>query len=695
MRPLFFSVLLSSSLFLRAEGVPQKSPDESLAAMRPRPGFAVELVAAEPMVESPTAFEWDARGRLWVVEMRDDAGRIKVLTDSDGDGRFDKAEIFADALPFPTGVAPWSDGVIVAASPDILFLRDTDGDGKSDERKVWFAGLKSVPPDSRVRGFEWGLDGWLYGANGAMGSPASVGDFRFQPETLAFEIESGPSLSARRRDDWGQWFGTDGSSWVWHYYLEDRYLRRNPKLAALSARHDVPVNDERNRVFPLPPQPGRIDVSAKACGPIPYRDVLFGSEFSLSVFVCEPEHRVVHREVLVQDGATFFSRRALDEEKSEFLASSDPMFRPVFAKTGPDGALYVADQTRIWRVFPTGARLGAVANLAALDNAKLVVAMESQSGWQRDTVQRLLLERKAQDATPSLRRLLRYSKNPKARLQALATLGALDAATADDIRAVLRDQHPAVVVWALRLCETSAEQGEFFDALSDVQAIPDIQIKRQLAFSLGAFRDARARAQIEKLAVAANTMPELRIALQSSLSADDPLFEKLNTPGAIVAPAPTVPKPTAPSRAAVIAGYSGVALLNGDAVRGGAIFRKHCADCHRHKNEGKEVGPDLSTVTDKPLDWLLSAIFDPRAEVADRYRLTKIRTRDGSELSGIIVAQTPEGLTLRRPGDVDKKMLRSDIRSLTADGASAMPEGLETKLKPQDVADIVRWLMIK
>ena len=97
----------------------------------------------------------------------------------------------------------------------------------------------------------------------------------------------------------------------------------------------------------------------------------------------------------MQDGATFFSRRALDEENAEFLASSDPEFRPVFAKTSPDGALAIADQKRIWRVFPTGSKLRTTPDLASLENSRLVAAIESQSGWQRDTAQRLLIEREA------------------------------------------------------------------------------------------------------------------------------------------------------------------------------------------------------------------------------------------------------------------------------------------------------------
>ena len=725
---------------------PQKTPAESLAAMRPRPGFTVELVAAEPLIESPVAFEWDALGRLWVVEMRDyplgmdgkgePGGRIKILTDNDGDGRFDKATLFAEGLSYPTGLHPWRDGVIVAAVPDIAFYRATDGDDESDERTVLFTGFKPGNQQHRMNGFEWGLDGWLYGANGDSGGKVngisiSGRDFRFLPDGSAFEADSGQSQYGRRRDDWGHWFGNNNPTWLWHYFLDERYITRNPKLAVKTTKNVLANYPEPTRVFPAYAldaapvrlnQPQSLGHVTSACSPAPYRDALFGPEFATSVFICEPVHNVVHREVLTQDGVTFLSRRAHDEQTSEFLASSDPWFRPVYAKTGPDGALYIADmhrfvlehpewiapetqsrldlragadKGRIWRIFPTSAKLAPTPNLAALDTQKLALAIESENGWQRDTAQRLLIENKAQDAAPLLRQMLRRSKNPKARLQALATLGTLNAATADDLRAGLRDKHSAVVRWALRLCETSAAKAELLDAMIETQTFPDMPVRRQLAFSLGAFDDPRARTHLEKLAALVADQPELKVAVQSSLAPGDPLFAKLNTPGAVITPPPLLPKPTTPDRAKVVAGYAGVAQLKGDAVRGRELFKTQCALCHRLKGDGIEVGPDLAMTADKPLDWMLVAMFDPSAAVEPRFALTLVKARDGTETSGVISGETGNNITLRLPGGSEKAILRSDIRSQTTTGPSLMPEGLEAALRPQDVADLLAWIRAK
>jgi hypothetical protein len=229
---------------------PPKTPEQSLKSIQPRPGFTVELVASEPLIQDPIAFEWDAQGRLWVVEMRDyplgldgkgqPGGVIKVLTDEDHDGHFDHATIFADKLPFPTGVFPWRGGALVAATPDILFLADKDGDGRADKREVIFTGFKEGNQQHRMNGFAWGLDGWIYGANGDSGGSISAGsnrpassvqavsisgrDFRFRPDSGEFEAESGNAQFGRARDDWGNWFGNNNSTWLWHYTLEERYL---------------------------------------------------------------------------------------------------------------------------------------------------------------------------------------------------------------------------------------------------------------------------------------------------------------------------------------------------------------------------------------------------------------------------------------------------------------------------------------
>jgi hypothetical protein len=163
---------------------PPKSPAESLAAIRVRPGFKVELVANEPLVIDPVAFDWGPDGKLWVVEMRDyplgmdghgkPGGVIKYLEDTDGDGRYDKATVFLEGVNFPNGIMVWRKGVLISAAPEIFYAEDTDGDGKADVRKPILVGFNQGNQQHRVNGFEYGLDHWVYAANGGSGGSIRI-----------------------------------------------------------------------------------------------------------------------------------------------------------------------------------------------------------------------------------------------------------------------------------------------------------------------------------------------------------------------------------------------------------------------------------------------------------------------------------------------------------------------------------------
>ncbi len=719
-----------------------KSPGDSLKAMRPRPGFMVELVASEPLIKSPSVFDWDAQGRLWVVEMPDyplgmdgkgkPGGMVKILTDTDGDGRYDEAKIFLEDLSFPTGIMPWRKGVLIASSPSIIFAADTDGDGRADERRVIFTGFKEGNQQHRVNGFEWGLDGWIYGANGDSGGringvSISGRDFRFRPDSGEFEPESGATQYRRTRDDWGNWFGNFNSAWLWHYTMADSCLRRNPRLAVKTTKKLLANYPDSTRVFAVSDLQIRFNTPRSAghltsgCGSALNRDELFGHSFATSVFICEPVHNVVHREVLAPDGATFTSKRADDEQDREFLASTDPWFRPVLARTGPDGALYIADfyrfvlehpewiapetlsrldlragedKGRIYRVFPVGAKLRAVPNLAKLDSAALVAAIDSPNGWQRDTVQRLLYERNAKDASPALRQVAMNAQNPKVRVQALAALDTLQNLDPGIIRDALRDRDAHVRVQALRVSESlAAAPDEVLPAMLACVKDADFIVRHQLALSLGAFRNERATAALAELAEGEGTEPQMRLAIMSSLQPDSALFVKLNKTSQPVATAAVVlPMPSTPDRAKVIASFATVTALKGAAEHGHELFKQACMVCHRLKNEGMEVGPDLGMVADKPVDWLLTAIFDPNAAIEDRFKTQTLRLKSGAEIAGIISAETANNVVLRLPGGVDLPVLRDDIASQAATGRSLMPEGMETVMKPQDVADLIAYL---
>src|SRR5262249_31787916 len=137
-------------------------------------GFRIELVAHEPDVQDPVALAWDARGRMWVVEMPDyptgsTGGRVRWLEDADHDGHYEKSVVFAAGLPFPTSVLPYKAGVLVSAAPDILYLEDSDGDGRADIRRAVLTGFHEGNTQLRVNNLLYGIDHRLYAANGRSG----------------------------------------------------------------------------------------------------------------------------------------------------------------------------------------------------------------------------------------------------------------------------------------------------------------------------------------------------------------------------------------------------------------------------------------------------------------------------------------------------------------------------------------------
>ena len=516
--------------------------------MRLRSGMEVELVAAEPLVMDPVGFDWGPDGRLWVVEMRDypngltwnqpddpmnePGGRIKVLTDTNGDGRYDEAQVFLDGLGYPSAVKVWGKGVLVTVAPQILYAEDTDGDGVADKREVWFEGFARSNQQHRVNGLAWGLDNWLHVANGDGGGVIRSGqtrdevdirgnDLRIDPFTGRIELLSGRTQCGRHRDDWGNWFGCNNSNPLWHYPLRFDELLRNPLVSAPRAFVDVPVEPGAAPVYPASEtlerfnQPDRANRWTSACGPTIYRDEWLGREFAGNAFICEPVHNLVGRQVLSPNGSTFTSDRSDDERSSEFMASTDPWSRPVSVRTGPDGALWVADmyrlviehpewiptgwqrkldiragsdRGRIYRVFPKGKRPAPLPRLDALDAGELVAQLESLNGVVRDLAHQMLLWSKADAAEEALRDMLKNGGRATARLHALSVLSGLGKLTDADVVRALHDEHPAVARLALRLAGDRVPSETLVDAAKP--RLQDAWLTQELAGVLGNHADA-------------------------------------------------------------------------------------------------------------------------------------------------------------------------------------------------------------
>ena len=540
-------------------GAKPLSPQQSGALIRTKRDFAVELVAAEPLVTDPVAIDFGPDGRLWVAEMHDypsglagdyaPGGRVRLLTDSDGDGRYDASSVFLDGIPFPTGVTAWRRGVLVCAAPDIIYAEDTDGDGAADIRRVLYSGFGTHNYQARVNSLVYGLDNWVYGSCGLFGGeikssaseqPYALGDrdFRIRPDTGEVEAATGRTQQGRVRDDWGDWFGCDNSNLARHYPLADHYLRRNPFAVPPAASVNMPSYAEPNRLHPASQSLQRFKLSGPsnhvtaACGLGIYRDELLGPEYSNNLFTCEPVNLVVHRLLLEPDGVTFKGKLAADETELEFLASTDNWFRPVQARTGPDGALYVVDMYRyviehprwippetlatldvraghslgrIYRVYPKARPPRPIARLDRLGAAGLVAALDTPNGPQRDMAQQMLVWNKDEHgnaARQPLMKLARAADRPQTRLQAFATLDALGMLDDKTLLAGLADAHSGVRCQAIRMAEPRLDASpEVLAAVLKLTNDADPQVELQLACSLGEARALQATQALARLLV--------------------------------------------------------------------------------------------------------------------------------------------------------------------------------------------------
>ncbi len=561
------------------------SVEQSLQKIHVPRGFRVELVAAEPDVVDPVAFDWDEAGRLWVIEMSDyplgmdghgkAGGRVRVLEDHDGDGRYETSGVFAEDLRFPNGILTWRDGVLVTAAPEVLYLRDTDGDGVADQREVLLSGFNEGNQQLRMNHLRWGLDNWVYCANGGhhanhglstrveshrLGTNYDLGsrDFRFRPDSGELELESGPSQYGRNRDAWGHWFGTQNANPLWHYVLSDRYLGRNPHVPTTTPLkhlvgpgspevHPASAPEKRFHNFA---QSGRF---TSACSGMIYNDdLLFGRDALAHALTCEPFHNLVQHNVLSDFGVSFQARRPLAEGVYDFFASEDRWCRPVMARTGPDGGLWVSDMYRymiehpdwlppegkaelsphyrlgdhhgrLYRVLPAGGDARQDWKLNKATTAELVAALESSNDWRRDKAQQLLLWKADSAAIPLLEELIESADLPQARLQAIWVLEGLGRVTKESLLTALSDVHPRVRENALRVAE-SHESPEVFAAASRLVHDLDAKVCLQLALTLGQWSSPLASESLVNLASRFPSDSFMVAAVMSSSLAHCPAF---------------------------------------------------------------------------------------------------------------------------------------------------------------------------
>jgi putative membrane-bound dehydrogenase-like protein len=545
----------------RQSGPPYDAED-ALRTFQIEPGFRLELVASEPDIMDPVAMEIDEYGRWYVVEnpaypldFKAKSGRVKLLEDTDSDGKPDRVTLFSDELTMPTGVMRWKKGIIVTDAPDVLYLEDTNGDGKADVRKALLTGFAFTNPQHTVSNPTYGPDNWIYLAHerpveakvfvqefGDPGggirfpersdiAPVDTGgrNLRFRPDTFELEVLSSTSQFGLAFDEGGHLFTIGSGDLGRHEVIAAQYLERNPRLLVPSSMQRL-VTD--TKVFPITQRPEHqlltgIGQITSACGMTLYLGGAFPDSYRNVAFVAEPEHNLVVATSWSPHGVTFAGERM--EKGREFLASTDAWSRPVNFYVGPDGALYMLDyyrrviehpewtsrevyesdaiyqgndRGRIYRIvpdsdappLPTGIRLGDASD------EELVKQLGNPNAWWRRTARRLLVDRASAGSVEPLKALAGSGETPNARLEALWTLSGLGKLDGALIEGALADKSNAIREYAIRLAEqrlpSSASLAEKMQALVDDA---DPRVRFQLLCTLGSAESAAARTARQKV----------------------------------------------------------------------------------------------------------------------------------------------------------------------------------------------------
>jgi mono/diheme cytochrome c family protein/HEAT repeat protein len=561
---------------------PVLSPQEALKTFQIAAGFKIELIASEPSVQDPITMAFDEDGRLFVVEMRgfmpnidregelDPTGRISRLEDSDQDGRFEKAVVFADKLVLPRAVAAVNGGILFVSASKLWFAQDTDGDGRADRTELVdpaYASFGNV--EHAPNGLMRALDNWIYNAKSQYRYRLINGVWIKQ--RTEFRGQWGIT-----QDNYGRLLYNVNYSQLLGDVVPPNYMGRNAhhktasglNVAISTNQHIFPIrmNTSVNRGYRtnILDQAGRLREFASSCSPLVYRGDNFPAEFQGNAFVCDPSANLIKRNLVFDHGLAFTSKFAY--ERAEFLASTDERFRPVNIFNGPDGGVWIVDMYRgivqygafmttylrrdilergldkpinlgrIYRVVSTSKAPAKTPRLSKESSQDLVGRLSHPNGWVRDTAQRLLVERGDRSVARELSRLAVKGPDPLGRIHALWTLEGLFVALPKDPNKLVlaQENSPAqtstdgagssplklfTVEKDLALEVPSLTQ-DLFDSL--IEALGDSDPKVQIAAirvleSLAAGHPQRQKAVQAELAKLEVTAP-LEVSFQATLS---------------------------------------------------------------------------------------------------------------------------------------------------------------------------------
>ncbi|WP_276165956.1 DUF7133 domain-containing protein [Zobellia alginiliquefaciens] len=482
------------------------SPEESMKSMEMQPGYSLELVAAEPMVQEPVLVVWDGDGKMYVAEMNtymQDAdftgegearSRVVCLEDTDGDGKMDKRTVFADNLLLPRMVLPMGGRVVIGETntTDLYVYEDTDGDGKADTKELIFEGGKrGGNMEHQPSGLIWNMDNYLY---------TTYNQYRQRYKDGKIYSEKVPAGNGQwgvSQDDYGKvWYVNAGRE------LGPLNFQQILQYGPLSLKGEG--KDLWQTVWPIDKIPdtqgGRkrlrndntLNHFTGTCGPAIFRGDRLPEEVQGELFFCEPVGRLIRRSQIDDSSGKTILSNPYEKDKGEFIRTTDAYFRPVNMSTGPDGCLYIVDMYRgiiqqgNWT--KPGSYLRSV--IDTLDMAKvinngriyrivhkdykrdtnkpqllqktakeLVGYLSHPNGWWRSTAQKLIVLKQDKSIIPELKSIVLSSSNELEKMHALWSLEGIGVVDKEIIKQIVDGGEDNMMIQAMRVAEASILDG--------------------------------------------------------------------------------------------------------------------------------------------------------------------------------------------------------------------------------------------
>ncbi|GGW48494.1 hypothetical protein GCM10007383_35700 [Arenibacter certesii] len=507
-------------------------------------GYRVELVASEPMINEPVDIAWDGNGRMYVAQMEtymqnvdgdgtdEPTSKIMLLEDTNGDGKMDKSSVFIDSLLLPRMLLPLDDRLVIneTYSYNLVSYRDTDNDGVADEKLPIF-----THPDRRggnlehqQSGLVWNLDNWVYMTYNPV-------RFRFKHDAVIVDtLANMPSGQwGLTQDDMGHMYysSAGGENPAYGFQQPATYGAADPK-GRLSDGFIEPwpivgTPDVQGGAEKRLREDGTLNHFTGVAGQEIYRGHRLPPSVYGDLFIPEPVGRLIRRAKVRNEDGKKVLYNAYDQ--TEFMASTDLNFRPVQAKTGPDGALYIVDmyrgiiqesawtaegsfirpvimrkgldknigRGRIYRIVHDQIKPDGKPNLLNKSAKELLDYLGHPNGWYRNTAQKLIVLKGDMSVIPKLKKMATDNESFWAktfgdkdlgleRVHALWTLEGLGVIDKDLIKSKYNDKDPRVSITAIRLSDELLKNGEndLLPLLANLQFDSDINVVNQLALSL-------------------------------------------------------------------------------------------------------------------------------------------------------------------------------------------------------------------